>query len=486
MSTSIRIRKNLLGEYAPEIQKKSLSDLLRDSYFNKINLRPIYQRHIRWKPTAMNDFIGTIMNNGLVPGIIMYQLHPDERTGKNTDKLFEMVDGQHRLFTLKAFVDSTYQSVTHINKSFIVYWEYETISEDGTPKKYQVFYKKTDNVEQFCRENPLYNPQYLTEDEKEYFEQFGVNLTLIRSKIDLDKRREIFTSLQKGIPVRGSDFLKNKVDCKLIAFMNENNYEEMMIDTFFEHCSKKSKLYWVNWVCRLFILFKRFHCFGNNTELNSKPVSETYLMEDKKIKNLIEIKSPLFNPRNEEISQIHEFDDVFRAFISFLKSFDEGQELNPTQIFALFYVLCDESKDTDIILSHVVYLSKEGSSKRKKNLWESHDERGPRRKYFNECLTQISSITERAMPLDERNISKALRKLVWKKCEDGLCAVCEDEISEKEFEAGHIIARALGGPATLENLISICFACNRGMGTRNAWEFKKDMYPEYELVSQEI
>jgi hypothetical protein len=47
------------------------------------------------------------------------------------------------------------------------------------------------------------------------------------------------------------------------------------------------------------------------------------------------------------------------------------------------------------------------------------------------------------------------------------------------------VARALGGQVTIENLIPICFTCNRAMGTRNAWEFKRDMYPEYELVSQE-
>jgi 5-methylcytosine-specific restriction endonuclease McrA len=116
-------------------------------------------------------------------------------------------------------------------------------------------------------------------------------------------------------------------------------------------------------------------------------------------------------------------------------------------------------------------------------MWESKDEREPRREYFNRCLTQISSITERALPLDDRQISKSLKKLVWAKCVDEMCAICEDEITEKEFEAGHIVARALGGQVNIENLIPICFECNRGMGTRNAYEYKKDMYPEFELVS---
>lgn len=486
MSTSIRIRKNLLGEYAPDIQKKSLCDLLRDSYFNKINSRPVYQRHIRWNPTAMNDFIGTIMNNGLVPGLIMYQLASDERTGKNETKSFEMVDGQHRLFTLKAFMESTIQILPHIKKPFVVYWNYETISEDGTPKNYQVFYQRTDDVDEFCRDN-TFNPMYLSDEEKEYFDNFGVNLTLIRSKLSLNQRREIFMSLQKGIPVRNSDFLKNKTDCKLVAFMSENNYEEMMTDVFLKHCYKNASNYWIHWVCRCFFLYKHFNRLFKKEEFNNKDVCEIFLYQDKKFKKLIESNIHELNPRTEEEYQIiYDFDDIFRLFIAFLQRFDENHFLNPTQIFALFYVLCDESKDTDIILSHIHNLSIAGKSKSKKNLWESHDEVQPRRDYFNRCLKFISSINERAPDIDTTPISNQLKKQVWAKCVNGKCHICEDEINEKDFEAGHIEARALGGPTIIENLIPMCFACNRGMGTRNAYEFKKDMYPEYELVSQEI
>ena len=477
---SIRVRKNFLGQYAPEIQKKSISDLMRDSYFDKINSRPPYQRNIRWSFNAMNDFIGTIMNNGLVPGLIMYQLAIDERTGKNEGKMFEMVDGQHRLFTLKAFMDSTFCYLPHIKKPFIVHWKYESVSENGDIQYSYVFYKETDDVISWCRENRVI-PQYLSDEEQEYFDNFGINITLIRSKLSLDQRREIFMSLQKGIPVRNSDFLKNKTDCKLVAFIAENCYEEMMTGVFLEHCYKKAANYWVHWVCRCFLLYKRSRGLFKDSKLNNSAVSEIFLIEDKQIKKLIEINSPEFNPRTEtELQYIYDFDDVFRTFISFLQKIgdDVWSKLNPTQIFALFYVLCDDTKDEDIILSHIPYLSREGQSRSKRSLWESRDEREPRRQYFNRCLTQIESITERALPFDDRQISKSLKKKVWEKCVDNECEICEDEITEKDFEAGHIVARILGGQTCLENLIPICFACNRGMGTKNAYEYKKDMYPE--------
>lgn len=472
MSSVIRMRKNLLGQSVPNTVGKAICDLLNDAYFSKIVLRTIYQRNIRWNPVAMNDFVATVMDNGLVPGIIMYRLHNDEKIGKNEGKSYEMVDGQHRVFTLKAFVESTYQILPHISKPFIVFWQYKNTIEDGTFEYLNVFYRETADVLEWCRENKV-KPLFLSDEEKEHFDHFIINVTIINEKISLEQRREMFMSLQKGIPVRNSDFLKNKTDNKLIAFLSENNYEEMMNHSFLEHCYKKASNYWIHWVCRCFFLFKRFNGYFEKSELNIWSVSEIFLMEDKKFKKLIDINSPELNPRNIDI--IHEFDDTFRTFIEFLKKSES--KLNPTQIFAMFYILCDSSKDLDIISTHIPYISREGYLKENRTMWESKDKREPRRLYFDKCLEQFNSITERALPFDDRQISKTLKKIVWKKCLDNKCEICEDEISEDQFEAGHIVARAIGGQINIDNLIPICFTCNRSMGIRNAYEYKRDTYP---------
>jgi hypothetical protein len=476
MSTTIvRVRKNLLGETEPATHKKEVRDLLQDSYFNKINSHPVYQRNIKWSPDAMNDFISTIMNNGLVPGIIMYQLSSDEKVEKNDGKVFEMVDGQHRLFTLRAFMESTLQILPHIKKPFIVHWNYDSVNEDGIIQQCKVFYKETIDVAEWCCENKI-TPQYLTEDEKLYFDGFGINLMLIRSKLSVNDRREIFMKYQKGIPVRNSDFLKNKTDCKLVAFMSDNNYEDMMTNVFFEHCHKKAANYWVHWASRCFLLYNHFSKSGASEKFNTSPVSEIFLFEDKKIKILIDRNSLEFNP--SDITVIHNFDDVFRAFIGFLQKFEATHKLNPTQIFALFYVLCDESKNLDYVLSHIPNVSNEGLKKEKKTMWESKDERQPRREYFTECVKRLTDITDSALPYDYRQISKSIKKQVWAKCVDSLCEICEEEIDKDKFEAGHITSRALGGQVTIDNLIPICFECNRSMGTRNAYEYKRDVYPQ--------
>jgi hypothetical protein len=280
--------------------------------------------------------------------------------------------------------------------------------------------------------------------------------------------------------VRNSDYLKNKTDCKLVAFFSENCYEDMM-KIFFEHCYKKSYKYWIHWGCRMFLLYKLCKKLFNKKNVNKTPVSSVFLVEDKQIKKYIELNNPELNPQTEEeIAHINNFDDVFRSFISFIQNFDDiyWNKLNPTQMFALFYVFCDDTKDKNILLSHIPYLSREGQSSSKRNLWESRADKEQRRLYFERCLKQISSINEIAMPVDERQISKSLKKQVWRKCTDNKCEICEDEIKESEFEVGHIRARVFGGQTNIDNLIPICFACNRGMGTKNAYDYKTEMYPE--------
>ncbi len=77
------------------------------------------------------------------------------------------------------------------------------------------------------------------------------------------------------------------------------------------------------------------------------------------------------------------------------------------------------------------------------------------------------------------NIKKAIRQLVWNKYigqknGTGYCWCCNSTIINTfDFECGHVEARALGGPDTVENLRPICGLCNRSMGTCNMMEFRK-------------
>ena len=463
----VRVRKNLLGDNGISNFTNKIRSL-DDTFYEENNLTPVYQRDITWSNVKMNDFIATIMDNGLITNVILYQLAEDQRNGVNEEKTYETVDGQHRLTAIKAFKDSTYLKVD--KKDYLVCWKYENT---------YVFYKRTDAVEDWCRKKEIH-PQYLTKDEKKHFDNYDINFTLIKNRLSLDYRSQIFLDLQKNAPVRGSDLHKNLVGCKFTAYMRDNGYEKLMKETFFDRCNMKTPKFWVEWNWRLFLLYKHF---AKRHEDNDKDVSEIFLITDKQIQeSYLDKFSAKFN--TQDISVVHAFDTEFRSFIKFIDSFGKDSngndyKLGTTQIFALFYIFCDKSKNPEIMLSHIPYWSKETTKKSERAKWKS-DKQEPRREHFNAWFAQIQSVTEcaPAPKRDERPIKKVLRKRVWTKCVDGKCEVCKDEITEKEFEAGHIVARALGGKTELTNLIPICFECNRGMGTRHAREYQKDVHPE--------
>jgi 5-methylcytosine-specific restriction endonuclease McrA len=78
----------------------------------------------------------------------------------------------------------------------------------------------------------------------------------------------------------------------------------------------------------------------------------------------------------------------------------------------------------------------------------------------------------------KQHIPKKLKNMIWDKYigkEKGIgqCYCCSEYIDSKNFEAGHIIPEAKGGPTTVDNLRPICSCCNKSMGTQNMDEFKE-------------
>ena len=73
-------------------------------------------------------------------------------------------------------------------------------------------------------------------------------------------------------------------------------------------------------------------------------------------------------------------------------------------------------------------------------------------------------------------VTKKLRKDLWKKyfnqSREGKCYVCEENIEEDNFQAGHIISRARGGNLSLSNLKPVCSSCNQNMKIENMEDYK--------------
>lgn len=94
---------------------------------------------------------------------------------------------------------------------------------------------------------------------------------------------------------------------------------------------------------------------------------------------------------------------------------------------------------------------------------------------FTEVIATLVSRDKR------RPIGKAVRMQCWKNkfgddAANGQCEVCGIKISIDKFEAGHIIAQAIGGSDLLDNLVPVCALCNRSMGIENLYEYKDRHY----------
>jgi 5-methylcytosine-specific restriction endonuclease McrA len=86
----------------------------------------------------------------------------------------------------------------------------------------------------------------------------------------------------------------------------------------------------------------------------------------------------------------------------------------------------------------------------------------------------------------KQHIPKKLKNMIWDKYvgkEKGIgqCYCCSEYIDSKNFEAGHIIPEAKGGPTNLDNLRPICSCCNKSMGTQNMDEFKEKYMKQHNI-----
>jgi 5-methylcytosine-specific restriction endonuclease McrA len=450
---------------------KQVRDLLQPDFYSTLNFNPEYQRPIGWTPDKMNAFALSVMKNHFISQVLTYQLQEsDKSTGRYTpDTVFdyEVMDGQHRLYTLNAFNSAKLQKIPGETKEFIVHCNVDSVDEDGIRFNERFFHHQTEDTENWCREKG-FTAKYLNVEEQKAFSNKIIKIATIVSKMTMDERTAEFLSLQNGEPVRNADLLKNKVEqCRLMAHIRPYGYQEMMRNTFLEHSSTKGKKYWTQWVARCFLLQK-------NAE---SPLVAFLLHDTRDLKKRIDKGHSSLNPSDDEFAEFHY---KFLDFIEFLKDLDKIV-LNITQINALFWHMCHRTYDREVLRSHMQFFAKEGSVKEYRTLWDKGDHE-PRRQYFNRCLEQLQSMQEHAAPYDDRQITAVMKKKVWKtkfgESSTGVCVICrQTEITKESFECGHIKARALGGQTELDNLIPICRDCNRSMGTRDANKYRDDRYP---------
>ena len=173
----------------------------------EVNLNPDYQRDFSWNNEKQNLFIDSIMNNYIVPPIVL--LHKKRKLA--TDYKYDCVDGQHRLKVIKYFIEGRPIPKEDEN-NHLIYWNKES-------KK--VYY----NTIPTAYTNRTIARKFTIEEQDKFYDFL---IPIIILKVDEDNIEnktyinDVFLRLQKGERVASYDIYKN-YDLPIIKAMNERS-----------------------------------------------------------------------------------------------------------------------------------------------------------------------------------------------------------------------------------------------------------------------
>lgn len=90
-----------------------------------------------------------------------------------------------------------------------------------------------------------------------------------------------------------------------------------------------------------------------------------------------------------------------------------------------------------------------------------------------------------------RSLPKRVRDAVWDKYigqhnTSGVCLVCRDQITLRNWECAHIRSVANNGTDTVDNLVPCCHSCNKSMGTQNLWAFQRQYFDKLATTTSAI
>lgn len=471
-----RVRNFLLDE-VPTPKPMNILFLVTQ-WFSKINMRPKYQRAIRWGLDNMCDLIDTVMCRGFIPGICLYKLHDtDEKEDVGHTK--ECVDGQHRLFVLCQYLLGEEFRLPGKKKPFLISWNHL----DTAGRITHVFYEKTADTEKWENDHPTLLVGYMTPKEKEDFAEYTVSITEFTTQMSLSQRRTLFRKLQMGSPVRGSDLYKNSDHVPMVAFIVDDMGWETSVKPVMMDCLATSpENYWLAFLIRMCLMARVI-----NSEGTEDGVKDAFMLTDGAINDMIKKNSSELKISDKENDM---FEKIITDFFSYLDTMPEGVKFSPYQFYALFaFSLTADSNRMELIYSHMASWSTSVKGK-DKTKWQRSVEESERVATYQRHCEYLESITHAARPVEERtNIPKGTRDLVWTNffgdSPKGSCYCCGKELlrdKKNGWHQGHIVSHHAGGKDERINLRPECGGCNTSHQTEHMDAFKARCHPSVPIL----
>ena len=234
-------------------------------------LKPEYQRELCWSSEKMNLFIDTIFKSWIIPNYVIYILSNSEQ--KENVHSYECIDGQHRLTTLKYYIENTI--IPGTNK--YIYW-----SKNGERIYYSMDETNLKILEKKQRRGIKY--RNLTKDEKNSFDNFQMSFHMIKShtRLTIGTKCDIFNRLQNGEKVSSYQKLKNLHQNDITNAIRSNNLCNSLKNINLENKilfegkvkPKEIEAYYMYFLIRAFLIIDKKTLDINFLDLNIKKYLE--------------------------------------------------------------------------------------------------------------------------------------------------------------------------------------------------------------------
>ena len=339
--SKLKMLKNLKYDYASYEIKYIYETYLKNS--DEIDLNPSYQREFSWSNDKQDLFIDSIVNNYIIPPIILIKLN-----NKKGFK-YECMDGQHRLTVLKHFIEGT-----TINPKSPHYIKFTKIENKTLT---DIYHTKPEIDEKNLKSYRLMN-----EDELNAFNDkklIVIKIANYDKKMDdvFNKiKNEMFLRLQKGERVSNTDILRNH-DNIFINVLRENNL--LKLNTYqhndsykkiFDIIDIKAKKINIQLNSLIYFVIRSLVIIHNN-KLDVGLLSDNTLRDE-----ILNKKSKLSNRFDMTKDNIMTYLDKFKKFITRIYKMKEQhnfKNLNEYFLLILLKIYLDEKDNLNLCLENL-------------------------------------------------------------------------------------------------------------------------------------
>uniref|UniRef100_A0A6C0D3T0 HNH domain-containing protein n=1 Tax=viral metagenome TaxID=1070528 RepID=A0A6C0D3T0_9ZZZZ len=462
----------------------NIEQLLSDFNNQKYNLYPVVQRALpAWPEKTVNKFRATILvdilygNGTSINPILLYKYQQGQlEHGENYE--FLVLEGGNRTRTIIAFILGTFMdfgSKKNVVPPYCIMKE-----PDGIDTAF--FFNNADLAINHQQQKRI-RSKVLTPDQQHKFLSYRLQVNTYTKRMELSELGEKFLLVQQGVKVSGSDQLK-LADCPFTLHMYQQDPQfgqEGMISAL-SHADMKVEKYWCQWLAKIYLM--RFPPEGMTH-------FQVFEMEDSKIAGVILNNHPWLTFNEEQFAS---FKCMMRTFYRFISNLTK--KLSLPAFFASFMVLSMNEVTEETLSSHINYFVQHvdvrkcwvGRKNEKSGLKYTADEVTFEYRRIYNIMSQYTTLFVEEKRINIPRKTRAIcESLVFCERDEALCPIgCGRLIKrnkKRNYVMGHVKARAHGGKMTPDNLLPICYDCNRDMHDQHMYEYQNNCYPNAKPIA---